>query len=94
MHVSAQRANPAAARAQGAIFPSPPPLHPPTLTPCLDRQVLEMGANAVLGFRQHFDLEPEERTITARAIGTAVKLSFPDPTAAAHTLSSDSKPCG
>lgn len=38
------------------------------------KKVMEMGANAVIGFKQFFDLESEERIITARAIGTAVKL--------------------
>jgi hypothetical protein len=39
----------------------------------LGRQVLEMGGNAVVGFRQCFDME--ESIITARAIGTCVKLA-------------------
>lgn len=39
------------------------------------RRVLEMGGNAVIGYQQHFDLENEESAITARAIGTCVKLS-------------------
>ena len=34
---------------------------------------LELGANAVLGYRQNFDLEGDSG-IVARAIGTAVKV--------------------
>jgi uncharacterized protein YbjQ (UPF0145 family) len=40
----------------------------------LGRKVLEMGGNAVVGFTQYFDLENKERSITTRAIGTAVNL--------------------
>ena len=39
------------------------------------KKVLELNGNAVIGFKQYFDLESEKRAITARAIGTAVKLS-------------------
>jgi len=44
----------------------------------LGRRVLEMNGNAVLGFRQYFDLESEKHLITIRAIGTAVRLVQPD----------------
>ncbi|KAI9145612.1 hypothetical protein BKA69DRAFT_1048633 [Paraphysoderma sedebokerense] len=40
----------------------------------IGRKVLELGANAVVGFQQSFDLENEERAITARATGTACRL--------------------
>ncbi|ORX88915.1 hypothetical protein K493DRAFT_384143 [Basidiobolus meristosporus CBS 931.73] len=46
----------------------------------LGRKVLELGGNAVLGFQQSFDYESEENTITARAIGTAVRLAGIDST--------------
>lgn len=39
------------------------------------KKVLELKGNAVIGFKQYFDLESEKRAITARAIGTAVKLA-------------------
>lgn len=38
------------------------------------KKVLELNANAVIGYKQYFDLESEKRAITARAIGTAVIL--------------------
>ena len=38
------------------------------------KKVLELNGNAVIGYKQYFDLESEKRAITARAIGTAVKL--------------------
>lgn len=45
------------------------------------QKVLQMGGNAVLGYKQCFDLENEEKSITARAIGTTVKLApVVDPT--------------
>ncbi|KAK9764488.1 hypothetical protein K7432_007950 [Basidiobolus ranarum] len=46
----------------------------------LGRKVLELGGNAVLGYQQSFDYESEENTITARAIGTAVRLAGIDST--------------
>ncbi|OAJ36509.1 hypothetical protein BDV3_001140 [Batrachochytrium dendrobatidis] len=42
----------------------------------LGKKVLELNGNAVLGFKQLFDLEEDNKTITARAVGTAVKLVF------------------
>lgn len=39
----------------------------------MGKKVLEMNGNAVVGFKQYFDIESEERIITARAIGTAVR---------------------
>ncbi|KAG0238402.1 hypothetical protein BGW42_005635 [Actinomortierella wolfii] len=42
----------------------------------LGKETLELGGNAVLGYQQCFDLESEEHAITARAIGTAVKLAM------------------
>lgn len=39
------------------------------------KKVLELNANAVIGYKQYFDLESEKRAITARAIGTAVVLA-------------------
>ncbi|KAJ3105317.1 hypothetical protein HDU97_008214 [Phlyctochytrium planicorne] len=44
----------------------------------LGKKVLELNGNAVIGYRQYFDFESEQRTITARAIGTAIRISFPD----------------
>ncbi|KAI9103092.1 hypothetical protein DFS34DRAFT_351995 [Phlyctochytrium arcticum] len=44
----------------------------------LGRKALELNANAVIGFKQYFDIESEERAITARAMGTAVRLAVPD----------------
>ena len=41
----------------------------------IGRQVLELGGNAIVGFKQCFDMETEECVITGRAIGTCVKLS-------------------
>jgi hypothetical protein len=40
----------------------------------LGKKVLDLGGNAVLGFKQYFDLEEEKKAITVRSIGTAVKL--------------------
>ena len=40
----------------------------------LGREALEMGGNAIIGFKQSFDLENKEYSITARATGTCVKL--------------------
>ena len=40
----------------------------------LGKKVLDLGGNAVLGFKQYFDLESEKKCITVRSIGTAVKL--------------------
>ncbi|KAJ3363981.1 hypothetical protein HDU91_002785 [Kappamyces sp. JEL0680] len=40
----------------------------------LGKKVLELGGNAILGFKQYFDLESEKKSITVRSIGTAVKL--------------------
>ncbi|KAJ3174916.1 hypothetical protein HDU87_006582 [Geranomyces variabilis] len=44
----------------------------------LGKKVLELNGNAVIGYKQYFDIESEERAITARAIGTAVRLVLPD----------------
>jgi hypothetical protein len=44
----------------------------------LGKKVMELNGNAVIGYRQNFDLETELKAITARAIGTAVKLGLPD----------------
>ncbi|KAJ3037922.1 hypothetical protein HDV00_001200 [Rhizophlyctis rosea] len=44
----------------------------------LGKKALELGGNAVIGFKQYFDMESEQRAITARAIGTAVRLALPD----------------
>ncbi|KAG0293774.1 hypothetical protein BGZ98_002044 [Dissophora globulifera] len=41
----------------------------------LGKETLDMGGNAVLGYQQYFDLESEEHAITARAVGTAVKIA-------------------
>ena len=40
----------------------------------MGREALELGGNAVIGYRQCFDLENKEYSITARAIGTCVRL--------------------
>ncbi|KAG0357353.1 hypothetical protein BG005_003630 [Podila minutissima] len=42
----------------------------------LGKETLDMGGNAVLGYQQCFDLESEEHAITARAVGTAVKIAM------------------
>ncbi|KAF8930415.1 hypothetical protein EDD21DRAFT_400873 [Dissophora ornata] len=42
----------------------------------LGKETLEMGGNAVLGYQQCFDLENKEHAITARAVGTAVKIAL------------------
>lgn len=44
----------------------------------LGKRVQELGGNAVVGFKQYFDLEQDNQTITARAIGTAVRFSTPE----------------
>ncbi|KAI8610786.1 hypothetical protein BC830DRAFT_1069490, partial [Chytriomyces sp. MP71] len=44
----------------------------------LGKKVLDLNGNAVLGYKQSFDFETEQKTITARAIGTAVTLATPD----------------
>lgn len=41
----------------------------------MGREVLEIGGNAIFGYKQSFDLEKEEGIITARAIGTCVTIS-------------------
>ncbi|KAJ1563795.1 hypothetical protein HK096_010970, partial [Nowakowskiella sp. JEL0078] len=41
----------------------------------LGKKVLELGGNACIAYKQHFDLEIETKSITARAIGTAVRLT-------------------
>ncbi|KAG0267474.1 hypothetical protein BG011_004508 [Mortierella polycephala] len=65
----------------------------------LGKETLDMGGNAVLGYQQCFDLESEEHAITARALGTAVKIAvvsnstsqFPDklPSVALNDLNSE-----
>jgi hypothetical protein len=40
----------------------------------LGKKVLEMGCNAVVGYKESFDFEGEQRKIVARAIGTACRL--------------------
>ncbi|KAJ2862673.1 hypothetical protein GGH94_004121 [Coemansia aciculifera] len=40
----------------------------------MGRKALEMGANAIIGYRQWFDFEVEEKTITGRVVGTAVRI--------------------
>ncbi|KAJ1966816.1 hypothetical protein IWQ62_002231 [Dispira parvispora] len=57
----------------------------------LGRKTLDRGGNAITGFKQEFDIEPEEHVITARAIGTAVKVV---PKAPAMTNSSSSLESG
>ncbi|KAJ3338534.1 hypothetical protein HDU83_008153 [Entophlyctis luteolus] len=44
----------------------------------LGKKVLELGGNAVLGYRLNFDFETEQRCLTARASGTAVLLVTPE----------------
>ncbi|KAJ3415693.1 hypothetical protein HDV05_004371 [Chytridiales sp. JEL 0842] len=44
----------------------------------LGKKVLDLNGNAVVGYKQYFDLESDQRVITARAIGTAVRLVPPD----------------
>ncbi|KAJ3075681.1 hypothetical protein HDU98_007238 [Podochytrium sp. JEL0797] len=44
----------------------------------LGKKVLDLGGNAILGYKQCFDFETEQKTITARAIGTAVTLATPE----------------
>ncbi|KAJ1914117.1 hypothetical protein IWQ60_008936 [Tieghemiomyces parasiticus] len=45
------------------------------------KKALNKGGDAVIAYRQTFDIEPEEHLITARAIGTVVKL---EPRATGH----------
>ena len=45
----------------------------------LGRKVLELGGNAVIGYRVCFDLEEYRRVITVRAYGAAVKANMADP---------------
>ncbi|KAJ2882536.1 hypothetical protein FB639_002369 [Coemansia asiatica] len=40
----------------------------------MGRKALELGANAIVGYRQWFDFEEEEKSITGRAVGTAVRI--------------------
>ncbi|KAJ2747595.1 hypothetical protein GGI20_000420 [Coemansia sp. BCRC 34301] len=42
----------------------------------MGRKALEMGANAIIGYRQWFDFEIEEKTITGRVVGTAVRIGL------------------
>ncbi|RKP22199.1 hypothetical protein ROZALSC1DRAFT_19903 [Rozella allomycis CSF55] len=42
------------------------------------KKVVEMGGNAVIGYTPSFDIENEDRYITARAIGTACKIITPE----------------
>ncbi|KAJ1332736.1 hypothetical protein BSLG_008365 [Batrachochytrium salamandrivorans] len=56
----------------------------------LGKKVLELNGNAVLGFKQLFDLEEENKTISARAIGTAVKLVLINSSAHNNELSASS----
>ncbi|KAJ3198741.1 hypothetical protein HDU82_001069 [Entophlyctis luteolus] len=44
----------------------------------LGKKVLELGGNAVLGYRLNFDFETDQRCLTARASGTAVLLVTPE----------------
>jgi uncharacterized protein YbjQ (UPF0145 family) len=41
----------------------------------LGRKAIEQGANAVIGFKQFFDLENENKSIVGRAIGTACTIA-------------------
>ena len=41
----------------------------------MGKKVLELNGNAVIGFKQYFDLESEKKAITARAIGCAVNIA-------------------
>jgi uncharacterized protein YbjQ (UPF0145 family) len=50
------------------------------------KEVLEMGGNAVIGYKQSFDLEKEECVITARCIGTCVKLSIVEASLDSHDV--------
>ncbi|KAJ3220092.1 hypothetical protein HDU67_006848 [Dinochytrium kinnereticum] len=52
----------------------------------LGKKVLELNGNAVIGYKQFFELESEQRTITARAIGTAIRISVPDASEASATM--------
>ncbi|KAJ1930899.1 hypothetical protein GGF37_007571, partial [Kickxella alabastrina] len=40
----------------------------------MGRKALELGANAIVGYRQWFDFEEEEKSITGRVVGTAVQI--------------------
>ena len=53
----------------------------------LGKKVLDLGGNAVLGFKQYFDLEAEKKSITVRSIGTAVKLVHLNQPTMVHQLS-------
>ncbi|KAJ3129278.1 hypothetical protein HK098_001976 [Nowakowskiella sp. JEL0407] len=41
----------------------------------LGKKVLDLGGNACIAYRQYFDMEIETKSITARAIATAVRLT-------------------
>ncbi|KAJ2398203.1 hypothetical protein GGI05_000222, partial [Coemansia sp. RSA 2603] len=53
----------------------------------MGRKALELGANAIVGYRQWFDFEEEEKTITGRAVGTAVTIGSHRAGAARRRLS-------
>ncbi|KAJ1796088.1 hypothetical protein LPJ75_007310, partial [Coemansia sp. RSA 2598] len=53
----------------------------------MGRKALELGANAIVGYHQWFDFEEEEKSITGRAVGTAVQIGS-RPTARRRRLSS------
>ncbi|KAJ1956452.1 hypothetical protein EC988_001344, partial [Linderina pennispora] len=40
----------------------------------MGRKAQELGANAIIGYKQSFDFEIEEHTITGRVVGTAVRV--------------------
>ncbi|OLY79578.1 C2 domain-containing protein 5 [Smittium mucronatum] len=58
----------------------------------MGRKAIECGANMILGYKHSFDFEEKNKTITARAVGTAVLLELSlQSTQKKHNLNLNSK---
>ncbi|KAJ3271763.1 hypothetical protein HDV01_006371 [Terramyces sp. JEL0728] len=44
----------------------------------LGKKVLELNGNAILGYKHYFDREADKKSITVRAIGTAIRITKTD----------------
>lgn len=44
----------------------------------LGKKVLELNGNALIGYKQYFDREADKKSITVRAIGTAIRIAKTD----------------
>ncbi|KAJ3324791.1 hypothetical protein HDV06_006099 [Boothiomyces sp. JEL0866] len=44
----------------------------------LGKKVLELNGNGLIGYKQYFDREADKKSITVRAIGTAIKIAKTD----------------